>query len=254
MRAGLLPRCVHAVAVMHEDGAGWCSCTDLAACAVAGSEMVRMLQLVALIGLTICSGYVLVPMCPAVRLHTDAPVPAPACLPRMQLAGEMPLGDAPAAEASDADASAADDFTEDLLDALAADESPLGEIESVPAVFVKAENPAEALDPRVAYVNEQAVEALRNKYKLHENDVGSAQVQIAVLTARIQYMTTHMQQNKKDYASLRGLTRMVTRRRKLLEYLLKHDLPEFKRITSDLGIRTNQLLKPKLGGARGRRV
>merc|ERR1712087_787338 len=146
------------------------------------------------------------------------------------------------------DASA--DFTEDLLDALAADESPLGEIDaSMPAVFVKSENPTEVLEPRVAYVNEQAVMAIRNKYKLHENDVGSAQVQVAVLTARIQYMTTHMQQNKKDYASLRGLTRMVTRRRKLLEYLLKHDLPEFKRITSDLGIRTNQLLKPKLGGA-----
>jgi small subunit ribosomal protein S15 len=79
-------------------------------------------------------------------------------------------------------------------------------------------------------------------------------VQIAVLTARIGYMTTHMQQNKKDYASLRGLTAMVTRRRKLLEYLLKEDLAEFKRITAELGIRTSQLLKPKLAGARGRRV
>ena len=77
---------------------------------------------------------------------------------------------------------------------------------------------------------------------------------IAVLTARITYMTKHMQENKKDYASLRGLTRMVTRRRKLLEYLLREDLDEFKRITSDLGIRTRQLLKPKLSGARGRRV
>jgi len=80
------------------------------------------------------------------------------------------------------------------------------------------------------------------------------QVQVAVLTARIAYMTKHMQENKKDYASLRGLTRMVTRRRKLLEYLLREDLDEFKRITSDLGIRTRQLLKPKLSGARGRRV
>ena len=46
----------------------------------------------------------------------------------------------------------------------------------------------------------------------------------------------------------------VTRRRKLLEYLLREDLPEFKRVTSELGIRTNQLLKPKLAGARGRRI
>lgn len=60
---------------------------------------------------------------------------------------------------------------------------------------------------------------MRKKYQLHDKDSGSCQVQIAVLTARIGYMTTHMQQNKKDYASLRGLTAMVTRRRKLLEYL-----------------------------------
>ena len=92
------------------------------------------------------------------------------------------------------------------------------------------------------------------RYALHENDTGSAQVQVAVLTARIAYMTKHMQENKKDYASLRGLTAMVTRRRKLLEYLLREDLPEFKRLTTELGIRTNQLLKPKLSGARGRRL
>ena len=49
------------------------------------------------------------------------------------------------------------------------------------------------------------------------------------------YLTEHMQNNKKDYASLRGLTAMVTRRRKLLEFLLREDLPEFKRITSELG-------------------
>ena len=63
-----------------------------------------------------------------------------------------------------------------------------------------------------------------------------------------------MEENKKDYASLRGLTAMVTRRRKLLEYLLREDLNEFQRLTDELGIRTNQLLKPKLTGARGRRV
>ena len=96
--------------------------------------------------------------------------------------------------------------------------------------------------------------ASARRYKLHENDSGSAQVQVAVLTARIAYMTKHMATNKKDYASLRGLTAMVTRRRKLLEWLLREDLNEFKRITSELGIRTNQLLKPKVSGARGRRI
>merc|ERR1711988_817340 len=102
--------------------------------------------------------------------------------------------------------------------------------------------------------NSLSVEDMRNKYKLHENDTGSSQVQIAVLTARIAYMTKHMESNKKGYSSLRGLTAMVTRRRKLLEYLLREDLAEFKRLTSELGIRTNQLLKPKLSGARGRRI
>jgi len=144
----------------------------------------------------------------------------------------------------------ADAFTEDLLDALAADE-PLPS--ASPGVFVTAEG-AEELEPMPSYTNHRTVEEARQKYKTHPTDTGSVQVQVAVLTARIAYMTKHMQDNKKDYASLRGLTAMVTRRRKLLEYLLREDLPEFKRVTAELGIRTNQLLKPKLAGARGRRV
>ena len=152
-------------------------------------------------------------------------------------------------EAEAAQTSAA--FTEDLLDALAADE-PLPEMDAS-GEFATAEG-AEELEPLLSYSNHRAVEEARQKYKTHETDTGSVQVQVAVLTARIAYMTKHMQENKKDYASLRGLTAMVTRRRKLLEYLLREDLPEFKRVTSELGIRTNQLLKPKLAGARGRRI
>ena len=121
-----------------------------------------------------------------------------------------------------------------------------------PEAFVTAEG-AQELVPLPSYVNHQTVEVAREKWKIHDTDTGSVQVQVAVLTARIAYMTKHMQDNKKDYASLRGLTAMVTRRRKLLEYLLTEDLPEFKRITAELGIRTNQLLKPKVAGARGRR-
>jgi len=161
-------------------------------------------------------------------------------------AAETATPEAPAAAEE-----AVSDFTEDLLDALTADDEPLEFDE--PAQFVKGAEGVE-LSPLQGWTNEQAVEVLRSKYALHENDTGSSQVQIAVLTARIAYMTKHMQENKKDYASLRGLTAMVTRRRKLLEYLLREDVSEFKRLTSELGIRTNQLLKPKLGGARGRRV
>jgi len=148
-----------------------------------------------------------------------------------------------------ADAAAAD-FTEDLLDALSTDDVGFTE---QPATFHKGADGVE-LQPMPSYVNLQSVEAIRKRYATHENDTGSSQVQIAVLTARIAYMTKHMETNKKDYSSLRGLTAMVTRRRKLLEYLLREDLSEFKRLTSELGIRTNQLLKPKLQGARGRRV
>lgn len=153
----------------------------------------------------------------------------------------------------DAAATAADqvsDFTEDLLDALTADDASFAD---EPAETFKGNADAE-MESLTSFVNERSVEELRAKYKLHENDSGSAQVQVAVLTARIAYMTKHMATNKKDYASLRGLTAMVTRRRKLLEFLLREDLAEFKRITSELGIRTNQLLKPKVSGARGRRV
>jgi len=203
--------------------------------------MSSLLQLLSVCGLALTSGLIMAPACPAIRTcSAAAPI---ACRPMMQAPDQSTETSAPT-----------DDFTEDLLDALAADEVPFSDADQTPAVFVKAENPTEVLEPRVAYTNEQLVEDMKAKYKTHENDCGSAQVQIAVLSARIQYMTAHMQQNKKDYASLRGLTRMVTRRRKLLEYLLKNDIELFKRLTSELGIRTTQLLKPKLGGARGRRV
>jgi len=161
------------------------------------------------------------------------------------------VAEPPAAAADDAERMA--DFTEDLLDALAADDTPLSENPLEEPVFVKNED-ASPLEALPSFGNALAVEEAKAKYRLHENDCGSTQVQVAVLTARITYMTKHMQQNKTDYASLRGLNAMVTRRRKLLEYLLREDLDEFKRITSELGIRTSQLLKPKLQGARGRRV
>jgi len=168
----------------------------------------------------------------------------------MQEGADAAAAPEPAAPAAAAEA--VSDFTEDLLEALTADDEPLVDYDE-PAQFVKGASGVQ-LEPLGSWSNQQAVETLRAKYALHENDTGSSQVQIAVLTARIAYMTKHMQENKKDYASLRGLTQMVTRRRKLLEYLLREDVGEFKRLTSELGIRTNQLLKPKLGGARGRRV
>ena len=194
--------------------------------------MLMCKALMLLVCLSTTSGW-LVPMSGAVR---------PALGPSACRSARMQEADATQTTAA---------FTEDLLDALAADE-PLPAMDTG-GVFVTAEG-AEELEPMPSYTNHRTVEEARQKYKTHDTDTGSVQVQVAVLTARIAYMTKHMQDNKKDYASLRGLTAMVTRRRKLLEYLLREDLPEFKRVTAELGIRTNQLLKPKLAGARGRRV
>lgn len=74
-------------------------------------------------------------------------------------------------------------------------------------------------------------------FKLHERDTGSADVQIALLTDRINEMTEHMQQNKKDFSSRRGLLMMVGKRRRLLDYLHKTDVDRYHAITKKLKLR-----------------
>lgn len=75
------------------------------------------------------------------------------------------------------------------------------------------------------------------KYQLHENDRGSAPVQIALLTARINDLTEHFRQHPKDHHSRRGLLMMVGKRRRLLEYLRKTDLDRYRQLIDDLGLR-----------------
>jgi small subunit ribosomal protein S15 len=75
------------------------------------------------------------------------------------------------------------------------------------------------------------------KYQLHENDRGSAPVQIAILTARINDLRGHFDSHKKDHHSRRGLLKMVGRRRRLLEYLRKTDLERYRSLIKDLGLR-----------------
>jgi len=77
------------------------------------------------------------------------------------------------------------------------------------------------------------------KYGVHENDQGSAQVQVAVLTARIAHLTEHLRENHKDHHSRRGLLKMVGRRRKMLRYLRRKDLEGYRALVADLGIRAN---------------
>lgn len=75
------------------------------------------------------------------------------------------------------------------------------------------------------------------KYQLHETDRGSAPVQIALLTERINYLTGHFRTHKKDHHSRRGLLRMVGKRRRLLEYLKRTDLERYRHLIEDLGLR-----------------
>ncbi|MDB5038103.1 MAG: ribosomal protein [Bacteriovoracaceae bacterium] len=78
---------------------------------------------------------------------------------------------------------------------------------------------------------------LITNYKTHEKDTGSAQVQIAVLTARIQQLTDHLKGASKDFSSRRGLLKMVGRRRRLLKYLKSADLSAYTALITRLGIR-----------------
>ncbi len=73
--------------------------------------------------------------------------------------------------------------------------------------------------------------------KVHEKDTGSPEVQIAILTSRIQNLTEHLKKNDKDHHSRRGLLKMVGHRRKLLAYLQKKDIERYRAIVEKLGLR-----------------
>lgn len=75
------------------------------------------------------------------------------------------------------------------------------------------------------------------KYRTHETDSGSTEVQVAVLTERINYLTDHFRTHAKDHHSRRGLLKMVGRRRRLLDYLRRTNLEGYRKIIADLGLR-----------------
>jgi small subunit ribosomal protein S15 len=74
-------------------------------------------------------------------------------------------------------------------------------------------------------------------YQVHENDTGSPEVQIAILTDRINYLNEHLKANKKDHHSRRGLLKMVGQRRSLLDYLKNTDYDRYRNIVTRLGLR-----------------
>lgn len=80
-------------------------------------------------------------------------------------------------------------------------------------------------------------EEIIKKYARTENDTGSPEVQIALLTNRINHLTEHLRAHKKDHHSRRGLFLMIGKRRGLLDYLIKSDIDRYRSIIKDLGIR-----------------
>jgi small subunit ribosomal protein S15 len=85
----------------------------------------------------------------------------------------------------------------------------------------------------MAFVKTPAIE----KNRQHPADTGSSQVQIGVLTERINYLTDHFRQHAKDHHGRRGLLKMVGKRRRLLDYLKRTDVDGYRKIISDLGLR-----------------
>jgi small subunit ribosomal protein S15 len=88
----------------------------------------------------------------------------------------------------------------------------------------------------MALSQEQKQEII-TKYKLHDKDSGSAEVQIALLTERIKLLTDHFQIHKKDHASRRGLLKLVGRRRKLLDYLKNKKIESYRELIKQLNLR-----------------
>ncbi|MDA8172090.1 MAG: 30S ribosomal protein S15 [Nitrospiraceae bacterium] len=74
-------------------------------------------------------------------------------------------------------------------------------------------------------------------YKVHDKDTGSAEVQVALLSERINYLTEHFKTHTKDHHSRRGLLKLVGTRRKLLDYLKSHNRPGYEKVIEGLGIR-----------------
>lgn len=86
-------------------------------------------------------------------------------------------------------------------------------------------------------IDNEAKRAIIDEFRLHESDTGSPEVQIALLTQRINHLTEHLKVHKKDHHSRRGLYKMIGRRRGLLNYLQKKDVERYRALIERLGLR-----------------
>jgi small subunit ribosomal protein S15 len=89
----------------------------------------------------------------------------------------------------------------------------------------------------VVTMNAEDKSEVVSKFGKHENDTGSPEVQIALLTNRISYLTEHFQSHKKDHHSRRGLLKLVGQRKSLLKYLMNKDIERYRAVIKELGIR-----------------
>ena len=86
-------------------------------------------------------------------------------------------------------------------------------------------------------VTKEKIEKLTKEFGEKENDTGSTETQIAILTERIKNITSHLKDNKKDHSGRRGLVLLVSKRRRLLNYLRREDINSYKKILQKLNIR-----------------
>lgn len=163
------------------------------------------------------------------------------------------LGESPAPETEVTEPAEATSPLEDIVGVGAMEEaeatSPLegivdvGEQGEETAVLDDNGEVVEPCAPPQYVLNAEAIAEARQKFKTHETDSGSPEFQIATLSTRISYLTTHLKANPKDHSSTRGLLKMVSTRRKLLKYLKREDEQRFNNIISGLNIRVSQQLR-----------
>jgi len=86
-------------------------------------------------------------------------------------------------------------------------------------------------------LNTEKKREIIEKFRLHEKDTGSPEVQVAILTERIEYLTEHFKKHTKDHHSRRGLLKLVGQRRRLLEYIKNKDIERYRALIQRLGLR-----------------
>ncbi len=86
-------------------------------------------------------------------------------------------------------------------------------------------------------LEQDAKQRVITEYRIHDKDTGSPEVQIALLSTRIEYLTEHFKTHKKDHHSRRGLLKLVGRRRRLLDYLKRSDVERYRKVVSSLKLR-----------------